>query len=916
MGSGADLWSRLRLALDPVPAPTRETAEFRGLSHDELCRGLSQWLRGIEPFLGDNLQVTVTHSLQDAGVDVVLDAIGCQTKLGIQVKSDGDVESRTFAADVKRQITESRQHGLEGLAVVICADANGKSREQKIGGLLSELSRTGDTYVAAVPPAFALSVWRQMQSGVDIAALRDRYASTRFAADTYREALSLEAHRRAAGTAARTLRGGERLDGIQGGTDSAPPAGLVEALSRWPVVWLVGPSGSGKTTVVWQAVRDLASGPAAAGGARDAVPVYVDLQMLGPSGLAGLLDTACAAGQPAVRDGACTVVLERGAAVFWDNVARLPTGAHRQVFGEIAALAMRHSASRHVIVAQRKEFYDATDHIAFELGPLSDGEIVVLVEGALVGAPERAQVLRELHDPTHTALRMSVQAMAAWLDARTHGRHVAPNPAHAVAAQVGTAMARAAVGANEALVRASATNIARAAARSHAAVPWTDAVECVRSVMHGLGTGHEPPVGAPNDVLEALRAAGLIERQGEACAFAHESYMHCLVGGDMATTWRPGASWEGALPAALGWCASLSKQTDQCWAAAQALLEDDVAAFAGWLGIDAPHDGSGPTATVSSAFAEQYFGAAQQASAAVLRWLPCAVQPGHPDGCGWYARLDADGTRGVACLVPSPPRRVSVARGGPLPPAAALLVAFDATELRRRTPAQFAFHYMCRLALSRLRASSVDPRWGVAALLRPFRPTVSLPPGTLLSWRPGQLVELVRRYLGLYIEAYHGLAASLLAGTAGQLALPGDGPLLAFAEVHPASDGTDAYVVQALTRSPRAEDEVHVFAAGQTGYRLAGPTGASGRAMLALDTPPCDIALAVERISVQDLLRDGPGLLARDRLTAGLTDLVGSDVTRTLRYFAGVRQVYADREPVIHVSVGPSQADLQRRWAK
>jgi hypothetical protein len=90
--------------LDRGTATPTETRYFVEKCHDELVEEFRQYLELHNSLLGTP-HIEITQALNDRGVDVLLQRGFC--KVGFQIKSHYDVSEEKFAANVKRQLTES-----------------------------------------------------------------------------------------------------------------------------------------------------------------------------------------------------------------------------------------------------------------------------------------------------------------------------------------------------------------------------------------------------------------------------------------------------------------------------------------------------------------------------------------------------------------------------------------------------------------------------------------------------------------------------------------------------------------------------------------------------------------------------------------------------------------------------------------
>ena len=60
-------------------------------------------------------------------------------RIGIQVKSYGDIQKKDFSSQVPLQIFESEKHGLSKILLALAGDLTDKSQEQKVRRMISEI---------------------------------------------------------------------------------------------------------------------------------------------------------------------------------------------------------------------------------------------------------------------------------------------------------------------------------------------------------------------------------------------------------------------------------------------------------------------------------------------------------------------------------------------------------------------------------------------------------------------------------------------------------------------------------------------------------------------------------------------------------------------------------------------------------
>jgi hypothetical protein len=77
---------------------------------------------------------------------------GKAAKYGVQLKSYNDIAEEGFAPNTLAQIQDSKQHGLNGLYVLLAGDLTSPSQIQNVRNFISRVSKMKDKYVQVVPP--------------------------------------------------------------------------------------------------------------------------------------------------------------------------------------------------------------------------------------------------------------------------------------------------------------------------------------------------------------------------------------------------------------------------------------------------------------------------------------------------------------------------------------------------------------------------------------------------------------------------------------------------------------------------------------------------------------------------------------------------------------------------------------------
>lgn len=139
-------------------ATAAETSHFADRPHDQLVERLGQYLNLHQPFLAD-IHLERSHALNEKGVDLLLTAFGA--RIGFQIKSHFDVTEGNFNANVKRQLAESRTHGLDKYYVLVCCPIanNGNQYGLKISTLINDLSVMKTDYHCAYGPESAVKLF-------------------------------------------------------------------------------------------------------------------------------------------------------------------------------------------------------------------------------------------------------------------------------------------------------------------------------------------------------------------------------------------------------------------------------------------------------------------------------------------------------------------------------------------------------------------------------------------------------------------------------------------------------------------------------------------------------------------------------------------------------------------------------------
>jgi hypothetical protein len=152
-------WANILNHFSVKSSKAYETNEFSKKSHEELLSIFKEWVGTIDK----NLISSITHGLDEEGIDIIVETVLPKFKFGIQIKSNGDLLESNFIRDVKAQITESKQYDLRGFIIILCGDLTKNKVRSRSRSLTALVSRFTDDYVKIVPPEQAISMVKMCQ---------------------------------------------------------------------------------------------------------------------------------------------------------------------------------------------------------------------------------------------------------------------------------------------------------------------------------------------------------------------------------------------------------------------------------------------------------------------------------------------------------------------------------------------------------------------------------------------------------------------------------------------------------------------------------------------------------------------------------------------------------------------------------
>lgn len=136
-----------------------KTDFFKDLSHEKLLGLLIDYITNSFSLIG-NPKITNSQALNDHGVDIIIEFPN-NTKVGIQVKSPGDVADKDFVKNVKAQLSESQYHKLDKWYLLICSPIIYKKVNYglRINHLINEFSSYGSSYHTVYNPQQCFNIF-------------------------------------------------------------------------------------------------------------------------------------------------------------------------------------------------------------------------------------------------------------------------------------------------------------------------------------------------------------------------------------------------------------------------------------------------------------------------------------------------------------------------------------------------------------------------------------------------------------------------------------------------------------------------------------------------------------------------------------------------------------------------------------
>jgi len=168
------------------------TSQFKEITHENLCDAIHYWIDENRLVMVEPTNSFITQSLRDEGVDVILEFLSSNVKIGFQVKSYNDIYDKNFTSTVKAQIATSKKHGIIKLFICLCGDLTDKRQLEKMSGISSEIDEINktDDYMYILSPLKMIQIYTAYRQNKHPLRYASNYSTIRSILNAMLEALS------------------------------------------------------------------------------------------------------------------------------------------------------------------------------------------------------------------------------------------------------------------------------------------------------------------------------------------------------------------------------------------------------------------------------------------------------------------------------------------------------------------------------------------------------------------------------------------------------------------------------------------------------------------------------------------------------------------------------------------------------
>lgn len=129
---------------------------FSTLNHPQLLQSFIDYVNLNKDYIGLT-KIENRQSIADSGCDIFVEING-NVKIGVQIKSPGDVADANFSNKVKAQYAESSALGLDKYYILICSPMDTAS-ERKVNYIVSHFATYKTNYHAVLNPNNCLKIF-------------------------------------------------------------------------------------------------------------------------------------------------------------------------------------------------------------------------------------------------------------------------------------------------------------------------------------------------------------------------------------------------------------------------------------------------------------------------------------------------------------------------------------------------------------------------------------------------------------------------------------------------------------------------------------------------------------------------------------------------------------------------------------
>lgn len=146
--------------IDVYPSDKNDTEIFKKhLSHEKICEAVEWWINSFKKQIQYDYTIDIFHTMQESGVGILIKFEFWDLRIGIQIKSYGDINDEKFYKNSLAKIQESHSHNLKMLVLVLCGEKNNLSQLHRMRHPKSKISQQMTDYIKILEPEKALTIY-------------------------------------------------------------------------------------------------------------------------------------------------------------------------------------------------------------------------------------------------------------------------------------------------------------------------------------------------------------------------------------------------------------------------------------------------------------------------------------------------------------------------------------------------------------------------------------------------------------------------------------------------------------------------------------------------------------------------------------------------------------------------------------